>query len=411
MPRLTNRNPSYRKHGSGQAVVTLNGRDCYLGPHGTEASRREYDRLIAEWHANGRRPPVENGAAITIAELANAFRKHAATYYVKNGRPTQEQNTIKAAMRPLLRLYADTLARDFGPLALKAVRQVMIDTGWARTHINQQVSRIKLMVKWAVENEMIPPSVHHGVSAVSGLRKGRSGVRESDPVRPVANSYVDAIKPFVSDQVWAMVDLQRLTGMRPGEAVAMRGMDIDTSGKCWIYRPGEHKTEHHGRTREIYIGPRGQRTIREFLKADLQAYIFSPIDAEADRRAEQRTNRKTRVQPSQVKRAERSRKRARLRERAPQDRYTVDSYRRAIARGCEQAFPVPADLDEAGRDAWRREHSWFPHRLRHSAATRVRKEYGLEAARVVLGHSSPQITEVYAEIDGAKAADVMLKIG
>jgi len=47
MPRLTNSTPKYRKHwASGQAIVTLDGRDFYLGPHGTRASRREYDRLV-----------------------------------------------------------------------------------------------------------------------------------------------------------------------------------------------------------------------------------------------------------------------------------------------------------------------------------------------------------------------------
>ena len=64
---------------------------------------------------------------------------------------------------------------------------------------------------------MIPPSVHHGLKAVSGLRRGRADVRESEPVRPVPDAFVDAIRPHVSRQVWAMVELQRLSGMRPGE--------------------------------------------------------------------------------------------------------------------------------------------------------------------------------------------------
>lgn len=59
MPRLSHALPKYRKHrGSGQAVVTLNGRDRYLGPYGTKASKREYDRLTGEWLANGRYPPI-----------------------------------------------------------------------------------------------------------------------------------------------------------------------------------------------------------------------------------------------------------------------------------------------------------------------------------------------------------------
>ncbi len=63
MPRLVDALPKYRRHkASGQAVVTLNGRDHYLGPHGTKASKAFYDRLIAEWLIQGRRvsaPAVE----------------------------------------------------------------------------------------------------------------------------------------------------------------------------------------------------------------------------------------------------------------------------------------------------------------------------------------------------------------
>lgn len=48
MPQIR-RVPRYRKHEpSGQAVVTLNGKDFCLGPHGTRASKDEYDRRMAE---------------------------------------------------------------------------------------------------------------------------------------------------------------------------------------------------------------------------------------------------------------------------------------------------------------------------------------------------------------------------
>lgn len=47
--------PKYRKHkASGQALVTIAGRDHYLGPWKSKASRAEYDRLIGEWLAAGR---------------------------------------------------------------------------------------------------------------------------------------------------------------------------------------------------------------------------------------------------------------------------------------------------------------------------------------------------------------------
>jgi hypothetical protein len=57
MPRLTSQNPSYRKHeASGQAIVTVDGHDIYLGPYGSKASRDESDRVIGEWLIRGDRP-------------------------------------------------------------------------------------------------------------------------------------------------------------------------------------------------------------------------------------------------------------------------------------------------------------------------------------------------------------------
>ena len=388
------RTPSYRFHKpSGQAVVTLDGRDFYLGRFGSRESRGEYDRLLAEWLANGRRLPAPasgQGVDMTINELILAYLRHADTYYVKNGKPTTEPVNIRLAVRPLRKLYGDTLARDFGPLALKAVRQAMIDSGLCRSEVNKRVRHVVRAFKWAVGEEIVPPSIHHGLQAVSGLRRGRADVRESEPVKPVPEAFVDAIRPHVSRQVWAMVELQRLSGMRPGEVVIVRTSDLDTSGRVWVYTPESHKTEHHGRERRIYLGPQAQAILRPWLRTDLTAYLFQPREAMEAYRAELRRNRKTPMTPSQEARA-----RKRTPKKSPGDRYDTDSYRRAIAYGCKRAG-IP---------------KWHPHRLRHSAATRLRKEFGLDVARAVLGHSTPVVTEVYAELDGAKAAEAMERVG
>ncbi|MDY3557054.1 tyrosine-type recombinase/integrase [Gemmata sp. JC717] len=60
---------------------------------------------------------------------------------------------------------------------------------------------------------------------------------------------------------------------------------------------------------------------------------------------------------------------------------------------------------------WRSEHRWHPNQLRHTAATVIRREHGSEAARVILGHSKLTTTEIYAEADQVKAAEVMARIG
>jgi integrase len=110
----------------------------------------------------------------------------------------------------------------------------MVDSGLCRNEVNKRTGRIVRAFKWAVGEAMVPPSVHHGLQAVSGLRRGRAEVRESKPVKPVPDAFVDAIRPHVARQVWAVVELQRLTGMRPGEVCIMRTCDLDTSGRVSV---------------------------------------------------------------------------------------------------------------------------------------------------------------------------------
>jgi integrase len=206
----------------------------------------------------------------------------------------------------------------------------------------------------------------------------------------VAAADVEAIKPFVSRQVWAMVRLQTLAGMRSGEVVAMRTRDLDTTGAVWSYRPASHKTEHHDKERIVPFGPQAQAVLKEWLRPDEpDRFLFSPADAAAERNAAKRAARKTRVQPSQA-----DRRKARPKKK-PGERYTPNSYRHAIQSAC----------DRAGIDRW------FPHQLRHLAATQIRRQHGLEAARVVLGHSSAAVTTLYAEMDRDKAAEIMAQVG
>lgn len=353
MPRTT-KPPSYRKHKpTGQAVVTIDGKDYYLGKHATAASRKSYDALIGEWMTGGRRLLSRDGSHVTVTELIASYWKFARGYYRKGGHSTDELAGIKYAMRPLKRLYGQLAATEFGPLKLKTVRQAFIDADNSRKHVNQQVGRIKRCFKWGVENELVPPSVLHALLAVSGLRQGRTEARETPPVKPVPDAYVDVVKPFVSTQVWSMIELQRLTGMRSGETVIMRAMDIDMTGKVWLYRPESHKSEHHGFERVVDLGPRCQQIIKPFLRANTDAFLFSPSDARTEKHTNAKVRRRSNQKPT-----------PRKTKRKVNEHYSRDSYRRAIYRACEAAG-VP---------------QWHPHQLRHLAATHFRKEYGLEVA-------------------------------
>ncbi len=266
--------PSYRLHKqSGQAVVTLldgfgSRRDVLLGKHGTPESRAEYLRVVAGWEANGRRLPREQkaGTDITVNELSLGYWRFAEGYYVKNGKPTPQIDRVRLALRPVKELYGHTFAKNFGPLALKAVRGQMVQSGWTRGYVNSCVGCVKRMFKWGVENELIPPSVYHGLQPVAGLKKGRSEAKETQPIRPVDDAHVEAVLPLLTPPVGAMVRLQRLTGMRPCEVVLMRPCDIDRrAGKPWLYTPESHKTEHHGIARVVFLGPQAQEILKPFL--------------------------------------------------------------------------------------------------------------------------------------------------
>ncbi|WP_166831537.1 site-specific integrase [Thalassoroseus pseudoceratinae] len=410
--------PRYRKHkASGQAVVTLSGRDFYLGVHGTRASREKYAWLIAQWEALGQQLPPEQG--FTINELIVSFWKHCERHYRKNGKPTSELSNYKIALGPLRKLYGREQAADFGPLKLTTIRNEMVQRSWVRTSINRHVGRITRMFKWGAAHELVPASVYQSLQTLAGLQKGRTEAVESEPVKPVPDHLIDAVRPFVPRQVWAMIELQRLTGMRPGEVLIMRSCDIHTGGRVWMYVPESHKTEHHGRGREVFLGPRAQTMLNEFWKTDLQAYLFSPRDAIAEHRDQLREERKSPVQPSQWNRRKSNPK------RQPGEKYTVYSYRSAIVRGCERAFGMPEDLQRISRtldrderdrrrhlaSEWRAEHCWHPNQLRHNAATRARREAGLEAAQIICGHAKADVTQVYAERDRQQAISYMAQFG
>ena len=117
MPRLQDLTPKYRKHkASGQAVVTICGRDHDLGPHGTKASRREYDRLISEWLAVGRLDAQATKDS-SVAELLAGYDKYARPYC---GNESAETRNNKTLCKRLRKHCADTNVNEFGPLKLKA---------------------------------------------------------------------------------------------------------------------------------------------------------------------------------------------------------------------------------------------------------------------------------------------------
>jgi hypothetical protein len=129
--------PLYRP--TGQAIVTSNGQDHYLGRHGTKESKDAYDRLIGEWISGGRvlsTPSASPNPAVRDVKPAHtpaapagqkvkavllAYMEHAARYYRgPDGQLTAELDNMAAALGPVRSHYDDTPVAAFGPLRASA---------------------------------------------------------------------------------------------------------------------------------------------------------------------------------------------------------------------------------------------------------------------------------------------------
>jgi hypothetical protein len=126
MSTSTSRTPSLRRHKpSGQAVVTLDGKDQYLGvwPTGLKkappGARAAYDRLLSEWLSNGRRlpgPATAEQSPFTVNDLILAFWRHAEEHYRhEDGGNTNELSDYRYSLRPLRQLYGETPVVQFSP--------------------------------------------------------------------------------------------------------------------------------------------------------------------------------------------------------------------------------------------------------------------------------------------------------
>ena len=117
MPRRPRQVPSYCLHkATGQAYVTIDGREQYLGPYGSPQSKEKYARVLAERMAEPDLPPSNAASAdcrITIDELVLKYwTGRVVGYYLRDGKPSERQCHIRLALRPLCDLYGCWIELD-----------------------------------------------------------------------------------------------------------------------------------------------------------------------------------------------------------------------------------------------------------------------------------------------------------
>jgi len=390
----------------------------YLGPHGSDESKTKYAKLKAEWLVSKNAEKfVQSPDGPAIAAVCLAYLDHAEIYYG----PGTELENLKLAIKPLSELYATLPTKDFSPLEYKAVRNWWLVRKCdrkagrvSRQYINTQMKRVMRIVKWGVAEGMIPASVHQTLKCVEPLKRGRVDAPEASPIKPVEMAVVYATVAHLPQVVRDMVELQLLLGCRPGEVCKLTPSMVDRSGDVWKITLVDHKTSYRGLERTIYVGPKAQVILTRYLLRGADVACFSPQEATRQRL---QVRHDARVTPLSCGNAPGKRSQAYIRQggvpRKPQEAYTTMTYARAIQYACDKAFPAPLDikLEPEKLKAWKASHRWAPNRLRHTRATEIRKQFGLEAASSVLGHAEITVTQVYADQDPERAINVARAIG
>lgn len=347
----------------------------------------QYHRMMLELSQTGTIAQGDDDDGLFIAELIERYVIDRTEYYTESPKAFERG---RAAMRYLNKGFGHYRITQFGMTELRRLREEMLKPTpkkrlLCRNEVNRLMGEVGRFWKWAASMELAPAEIYAKCQTLEPLRKGHCKAPETAPVTPVPKKHIEAVKALVNASVRALIDLQLLTGARPGELCGLRGQDIDRSGEVWVVRLVAHKTAHWGKPRTLFLGPLAQGVLKPLLvKRKADEYLFSPKDYLEEKSAAATSHRRPDQEPNERKT-----------DRTVGDCYTVQSYRQAVSRACNAAG-VP---------------HWHPHQLRHTAATEFRKQYGVEAARAALGHSHVAATEIYAEVDAQIASRIASEIG
>ena len=353
-------------------------------PGAKHTMRSDRPRKMAEeaasryWEEHTCRAARRGGGGISVADLCAAWDAHCREYYRKGAGNTSTAVNAVLDVRLFRDLFGSAAVSELTHADMLQFRDALVRSGVSRTTVNTRLWRVKFMIGWALDEALVSATTKAELTQVKGIKRGRTSAPERRPVQVVADADVDAAAGSMMPNTADMVRLHRVTGMRPCELCAMRWSLIDTSRTPWVYRVPATANKNawrgeYGVPRVVLIGPKGREILGRHR--DCGDVPFSPQSAMAEYLAARRAARVTPVY------GDGNRKRA-----APHvprvlgDRWTTDAYTKTIRAACLRAGVEP----------------WGANRLRHAFGTDVRRAFGLEAARAVLGHTCGRsVTDAY----------------
>jgi len=364
------------------AYVRSNGRKIQLGKWGTPEVDKAYRQFVKTWAANPTAAVIKAGEQVFLDQLCLAFLQ---------ARSNQnDHGNYKTAIEVLLSVYSGTPVELFDFSALEVVRDQFIGRGYSRTHINKLTSLVRSIFYWGVPRKLVPTSVAESIRYLKPLREGQTKAPENTPRQDVPDEVVERTLPYLLPTVAAMVSVQRAACMRPSEVCCMKVGEIDRSGDIWKYTPRWHKNSWRGHGKTVRLGEYEQAILAPYLVGKQpDDPVFSPKTALQEKAARDAAKRKTKVQPSQVKRKEQAVKNPK---RKVKDFYTTASYGKSVAKAIERANNRLHDDEKI-------EH-WSVYQLRHAAISEIVKRTGsVDIARAVAGQKSIKVTLGYCHAD------------
>ena len=367
-------------------------KEIWFGPWGLAKTRQAYLRWCAELLTDEVMPSmVVPDHEPVVADLVNAFIKYAVSYYRDpvTGKPTSQLGVVKSALRELDQ-YLEMKIKDFTPSVLLAVRAGITHRDimpksestprkkLCINSVNGSIVKIRQMFKLGVEWELVPVETYQALACVKHLNwRTAPTLRNPDKITPVPFEYFGLIMPHLKPMYQALLQVHISTGMRVKELCSMRWSEItQVEPELWCYSPQEHKNSHRGDPRMIYLKPdliALMRSVRKPLWDENAVWCQKGVGKSA----------------------------------GYSGMISSDSYARAIEGAQLRYNEGRVGINQGGRTDKKKlkytsekrkpmDH-WTPLQIRHTYATMVRKTHGLEGAQAVLGHSTLDATQIYAE--------------
>ena len=392
-----------RRKNNDTAYTTFNGKRYYLGKWGADSTIAKYNAILADWRLSRKKPVnIVEDRNYRLEELLGAFMEDYLAKPVKS-----DLNAYKLVIDALRLYFPYKLADDFRPTDLETLRTYFSakqerangQTYYrSRTYINKLIGYVRSIFSWGVGKSIVRFETYQALRFVRPLRKGSTNVPETRKRTVVSDHDLKGVMEYLQPIYRDIIQLLRITGMRPKELCSLRIRDLDRSGDIWIYHPKNHKTEWKGKDRVIAFGERSQSVLKRHLTGRKPTeYIFSPKRVMTERWQIQAQNRKSKVSPYQQARAE-------WRKPKKYARFSPSLETNTIANRLREACKRALSDKKISR-------AWTLYELRHTAITEVRLKAGVESAQHFAGHSTIATQDYYDHSATIAVIELAKKMG